>query len=78
MAEFSTSRLKLITMYIEKRKAEDDRATAATAAANARGTNAGTPLGGPTRVELGGGSETAAAGERRGAASAATRFTPIR
>ncbi|CAM9196819.1 unnamed protein product [Ectocarpus fasciculatus] len=65
LANFPTNRLKLITMYIEQRRARDKLAAAAAAAA--AGTEAATSPG-FARVESGGSV----------AAVAATRFTPIR
>lgn len=76
LANLPTSRLKLITMYIEKRRAEDHRSAAI---ASAAATNGGTPLCGLPRTKLGGEGGMDPADERAGTASSpATSFTPIR
>ncbi|CAM9859698.1 unnamed protein product [Ectocarpus sp. 6 AP-2014] len=68
LANFPTNRLKLITMYIEQRRARDKLAAAAAAAAAGTG-SASTP--GFATVKSAGASGAVAA-------TTATRFTPIR
>lgn len=68
LANFPTNRLKLITMYIEQRRARDKLATAAAAAAAAGTGSASTP-GFATVKSDASGAVTA---------TTAARFTPIR